>query len=258
MQVATWNVNSIRQRQERVLAWAARQGPDLVALQETKVPDEDFPRAAFEAAGWQVACFGQRTYNGMAFLSRQPLADVQRGLPGEAPDAQRRLLAATLGGVRVVNVYVPNGEAVESEKFAYKLEWLGRLESYLAGELARGLPLLLLGDFNIAPEDRDVHDPEAWRGQVLFHPREHAALARICALGLADLYRQHHAEPGRYTWWDYRALAFPKDRGLRIDLVLGNAAAAARCTACEIDREERKGEKPSDHAPVRVTLRDTP
>ncbi len=255
MQVATWNVNSIRQRQERVLAWAARHEPDLVALQETKVPDEDFPRAAFEAAGWQVTAFGQRTYNGMAFLSRRPLADVQRGLPGEGPEDARRLLAATLEGVRVVNVYVPNGEAVDSEKFPYKLDWLARLQRYLAHELSRGLPLLLVGDFNIAPEDRDVHDPEAWRGQVLFHPKEHAALAGLCALGLSDLYRQHHAEAGRYTWWDYRALAFPKDRGLRIDLVLGNAAAAARCTACDIDRDERKGEKPSDHVPVRATLR---
>jgi exodeoxyribonuclease-3 len=256
VKIATWNVNSIRQRLERLDAWLERARPDLVCLQETKVVDEAFPREHFTSQGWHVEVFGQKTYNGVALLSRTPIADVVRGLPDDAPDAPRRVIGATVGGLRVLNVYVPNGESVTSEKFVYKLAWLARLEGFLAAELARGLPLVLLGDFNIAPEDRDVHDPEAWRGQVLFHPKEHAALARLQALGLSDLYRKHHAEAGRYTWWDYRALAFPMDRGLRIDLILGTAEAARRSSACEIHRDERKGQKPSDHAPVVVTLTD--
>jgi exodeoxyribonuclease-3 len=254
MKNVTWNVNSIRQRLDRVLAYAERTSPDVLCLQETKVTDEDFPRAAFVERGWHVETHGQRTYNGVAILSRRPVEAVQRGLPDDAPDAHRRLIAATCEGVRLVNVYVPNGESVESEKFPFKLAWLARLEGYVGGEVRPGLPLVLLGDFNVAPEDRDVHDPEAWRGQVLFHPAEHAALARITALGLSDLYRQHHPEAGRYTWWDYRMLAFPKDRGLRIDLVLGSDEARRRCRGAEIHREERKGDKPSDHAPVVVEV----
>ena len=254
MKVATWNVNSIRQRLERVTAWLGTHQPDVLCLQETKVVDEDFPRAPFEALGYRVELYGQKTYNGVAILSREPLTDVVRGFPDDAPDAHRRMLAATVGGVRVVNVYVPNGESVESEKFPFKLDWLARLARWLAAAARPRDPLLVLGDFNIAPEDRDVYDPDAFRGQVLFHPKEHEALARLTGWGLSDLYRRHHAEAGRYSWWDYRALGFPKDHGLRIDLILGTAAAAERCTACEIDREARKGIKPSDHAPVLATL----
>jgi exodeoxyribonuclease-3 len=254
VKITTWNVNSIRQRLERVLAWIGRHAPDVLCLQETKVTDEDFPREAFVAAGYRVETFGQKTYNGVALLAKAPLLDVARGIEGDLPDAQRRCIAATIEGLRVVNVYVPNGESVDSEKFPFKLDWLARLERSLAAALRPDRPLVVLGDFNIAPEDRDVHDPEAWRGQVLFHPREHAALARLTSLGLSDLYRLHHAEAGRYTWWDYRMLAFPKNLGLRIDLILGTEAAARRATACEIDRDERKGVKPSDHVPVTVEL----
>ncbi len=254
VKITTWNVNSIRQRLERVLAWIGRQAPDVLCLQETKVTDEDFPRDAFVAAGYRVETFGQKTYNGVALLAKAPLEDVERGLPDDAPDAQRRLIAATVEGLRIVNVYVPNGESLESEKFPFKLDWLARLERALAAALRADRPLVVLGDFNIAPEDRDVHDPEAWRGQVLFHPLEHAALARLRALGLTDLYRRHHAEAGRYTWWDYRMLGFPRNLGLRIDLILGTEAATKRSTACEIDRDERKGVKPSDHVPVTVEL----
>jgi exodeoxyribonuclease III len=254
LKIATWNVNSIRQRLPRLVAWLDRERPDVMCLQETKVQDAEFPAAELAAHSYAVEVFGQKTYNGVAILSRTPASGVVRGLPGDGPDAQRRLLAATVDGVTLVNVYVPNGESVESEKFAYKLDWLARLAAWLETERDPAGPLVLLGDFNVAPEDRDVHDPKAWRGKVLFHPAEHAALARLRAWGLTDLYRLHHAEAGRYTWWDYRALAFPKDHGLRIDLLLGTAPVAARCRAAAIDRDARKGEKPSDHVPVLVEL----
>jgi exodeoxyribonuclease-3 len=254
MLVATWNVNSVRMRLDRLKAWLERRSPDVVALQETKTVDEAFPRAEIEALGYRVETFGQKTYNGVALLSRAPLEGVVRGLPDDPPDADRRLIAATVGGVKVVGVYVPNGQAVDSPKFPYKLAWLRRLRRFLDGWARPDEPVLVLGDFNVAPEDRDVHDPDLWRGQVLFHPDEHAALREVSAFGLHDLFRLHHDEAGLYTWWDYRALAFPKNHGLRIDLVLGTGAARSRCRACEIDRAERKGEKPSDHVPVVVDL----
>jgi exodeoxyribonuclease-3 len=252
--VATWNVNSVRIRLPRLLAWLQASKPDVVLLQETKVRDEEFPRAPIEALGYAVETFGQKTYNGVAILSRLPVEGVRRGLPDDAADAERRLIAATVGGLRVVGVYVPNGQAVESPKFPYKLEWLRRLRTFLDREQRSDEPLLLLGDFNVAPEDRDVHDPDRWRGQVLFHPREHEALGHVRSFGLADLFRDHTADAGRFTWWDYRMLAFPKDHGLRIDLVLGTESARRRCRAVEIHRDERKGEKPSDHVPVVAVL----
>lgn len=254
MRLATWNINSIRQRVDRLRAWLEANRPDVACLQETKVVDDDFPRAPFEELGYAIETFGQKTYNGVALFSRLPLADVARGFPDDPPDAPRRLIAATVAGLRVVNVYVPNGESPESPKFALKLEWLTRLEAWLRDEKRNPRPLLVLGDFNIAPEERDVHFPERWRGQIHFHPREHEALAKVRAVGLEDVFRLHHAEGGHYTWWDYRRLAFPKNDGLRIDLILGDARAAARTTACEIDRPQRKGEKPSDHVPVLLTL----
>ena len=254
MRIATWNVNSVRQRLERLTAWLGRASPDVVALQETKVVDGDFPRAPLEALGYHVETFGQPTYNGVALLSKQPLTDVVRGFPEEGAQASRRMIAATVGGVRVVNVYVPNGESVQSDKFPYKLGWLARLESWLAASARPTDPLVLLGDFNIAPEDRDVHDPEAWRGQVLFHPKEHAALRRLLAWGLVDLLREKHPEPGHFTWWDYRALAFPRGHGLRIDLILGTRPVAARLKDCIAEREMRKGEKASDHVAVVADL----
>lgn len=254
MKIVSWNVNSIRARLERAVAWVRREAPDVLALQEVKVVDADFPREPFEELGYHVETFGQKTYNGVALLTREPVGDVVRGLPGDAADAEKRLIAGTVGGVRVVNVYVPNGREADTPPFEAKLAWLGRLHDLLADTVAADTPLLLLGDFNIAPDERDVHDVEAWRGKVHFHPREHEALARLQALGLEDLFRVHHDEAGRYSWWDYRQLAFPRNAGLRIDLILGTAAARRRAVACDIDRDERKGSKPSDHAPVWVEL----
>lgn len=256
MRIATWNVNSIRSRLDRVLGWTAREQPDVLCMQEIKTVDELFPAAPFQELGYHVETFGQPTYNGVAILSRKPMADVVRGLPDDPPDAQRRLIGATVGGVRILNVYVPNGQSPDSDKFFYKLEWLARLREYLDAAASPADPLLLLGDFNIAPDERDVHDPARWRGKIHFHPREHAALAGVMRWGLFDLFRKHHEEGGFYSWWDYRMLAFPKNHGLRIDLVLGTQAMLDRCTGSEIQREERKGEHPSDHVPVIVELRE--
>ncbi|HVT58145.1 MAG TPA: exodeoxyribonuclease III [Thermoanaerobaculia bacterium] len=346
MKVATWNVNSIRQRLDRVLAWTARERPDILCLQETKCLDEAFPREAFTNLGYQVELYGQKTYNGVAILSLAPMTDVVRGwprardlpplpLPGapqaphpisepqapqqlelsqaldpigapqtptpttvprvqdlpaapaghdpsglpqaddlpralqapypmtapqahdlpRAPQAhdlntERRLIAATVRGIRIIAAYIPNGQSLASEKFPYKLAWLDRLAAMIEATAKPSDPLLLLGDFNIAPDDRDVHEPELWRGQVLFHPLEHAALGRLTGWGLFDLFRKHHPEAGFYSWWDYRMLGFPKNLGLRIDLMLGTAPILARCASCSIVREERKGKLPSDHAPV--------
>lgn len=254
MKIATWNVNSVRPRLERALAWLQAHEPDLLCLQEIKVVDEDFPREAFAEIGYHAETFGQKTYNGVALLSREPAQDVVRGLPSDAPDAQRRLIAGTVGGVRVIDVYVPNGQSVDSEKFPYKLDWLARLREFITTSHQPGDPLLLLGDFNIAPDERDLYDPEAFRGQVHFHPKEHAELAQLAGWGFTDLFRQFHEEAGLYSWWDYRRLGFPKNKGLRIDLMLATPSLSARCTGCEIDRQERKGTKPSDHAPVIATF----
>jgi len=249
VKVATWNVNSLKVRLPQVLAWLAEAKPDVLALQEIKQPDEDFPAEALQAAGYHGISNGQRTYNGVALLCRQPPADPVRALPG-SEDPQRRVLAATIGGVRIVNLYVPNGQAVDSEKYQYKLEWLERLRDFLADELEAHERLVVLGDFNIAPEDRDVHDPDLWRGRVLFSEPEHAALARLTDLGLVDLFRQFDQPEAAFSWWDYRAAAFRRNRGLRIDLVLGSHAMAERCIASVIDPEPRGWERPSDHAPV--------
>ncbi|MDA1194929.1 MAG: exodeoxyribonuclease III [Planctomycetota bacterium] len=250
MRIATWNVNSVRPRLDRVLAFLERQQPDVLCLQEIKVLDADFPRDRFEALGWHVETFGQPTYNGVAFISREQASDVVRGLPDDGDDAQRRLIAGTFFGVRVVNIYVPNGQSPESDKFVYKLDWLERLEQMLAGAHGPGDDLVLLGDFNIAPDDRDVHDPDAWRGHVHFHPKEHEALAKLQALGLADLFRWHERAGGHYSWWDYRGQGYECDAGLRIDLVLVTESMAERSEACFIERAERAGEGASDHAPV--------
>jgi exodeoxyribonuclease-3 len=254
MKIATWNVNSIRSRVARVLDWTRREEPDVLCFQEIKTTDELFPAAPFEELGYHIETWGQPTYNGVAILSRTRSKDVTRGLPGDAPDAQRRLIAATVKGVRIINVYVPNGQSPESDKFVFKLEWLGRLRDWLDAAASPADPLLLLGDFNIAPDDRDVHDPDLWRGKIHFHPKEHAALARITSWGLFDLFRKHHTEGGFYSWWDYRQLAFPKNKGLRIDLVLGTAPMLDRVKGSQIHRDERKGEGPSDHAPVVVEV----
>jgi exodeoxyribonuclease-3 len=254
VRIATWNVNSIRARLPRVEAWLDAWQPDLLCIQETKVRDEDFPREPFLSRGYQVEVFGQPTYNGVAWIGREPARDVVRGLPDDPPGADRRLIGATLGGLRVVNVYVPNGTEVGSERFAFKIAWFGRLRAYLADACRPTDPVLVCGDFNVAPEDRDVHDPELWRGQLLFHPAERAALQDLMAWGLVDAFRLGTADAGHHSWWDYRAGAFHKGHGLRIDLILVSPPLAACTRSVVIDREARKGPKPSDHAPVVIDL----
>ena len=249
MQVATWNVNSLRVRLDHLRQWLAANPVDAIALQELKLADEQFPRDEIEALGFKAVHFGQKTYNGVAILARQQPADVVTGIPGD-DDPQRRVIAATVGGIRLVNVYVPNGQAPDSDKYVYKLAWLERLHAYLAGLLAKHPQLLVVGDFNIAPEDRDVHDPAQWEGSVHVSPPERAALAKITSLGLADLFRRFEQPPKSYSWWDYRMGAFRRNHGLRIDLMLASDALAGRCTACTIDRSTRALERPSDHAPV--------
>lgn len=250
MKLATWNVNSLKVRLPHLLDWLARENPDVVCLQETKLEDHNFPRAEIEAAGYQVAFSGQKTYNGVALLARSPLAEVQAGNPHYAADPQKRLIAATVDGVRVVCAYFPNGQEVGSDKYAYKLEWLAALEQWLAAELAVHPRLVLAGDFNIAPADADVHDPAAWAGKILCSPPERAAWQHLLDLGLTDSFRLFEHPPATFSWWDYRMGGFRRNLGLRIDHVLLSAPLAAACTAGWIDREPRTWERPSDHAPA--------
>lgn len=254
MLLASWNVNSIRARLPRLLAWLERRSPDVVCLQETKVVDRDFPTDEIAALGYRTLCFGQKTYNGVAILSRSEPTDVQQGLPDDPPDAERRLLAATIGGVRVVNVYVPNGTALEDPRYQGKLEWYRRLRRHMEATSSPDRELVVCGDFNVAPEDRDVWDVEQWRDQLLFTQPEKDALQHLVAWGLEDTLRRLHPEEQMFTWWDYRNAGFFRGWGLRIDHVLATPPLAARCTAVEVDRAERKGEKPSDHAPVLATF----
>ena len=254
MRLVTWNVNSIRQRHDRLLALLARHSPDVVCLQETKVVDADFPAMELRAAGYESATAGQKGYNGVAILARAPLEDVRAGLRDGGDDDQARLLAATVGGVRVITAYAPNGQKVGSEKYAFKLEWYERLRSYLEREGDAGRPLALAGDFNVAPADLDVHDPALWVGQIMCSDLERACLARICEWGLVDSFRARHPQLQAFTWWDYRLLGFPKNRGLRIDHLLVTKPLYARLADVAIDREERKGKGASDHAPVLATF----
>lgn len=249
MRIATWNVNSLRVRLPQLLDWLRANPLDVVALQETKVPDGDFPHAELEAVGLHAACSGQRGYNGVALLARSRLEDVVTGIPGFADD-QRRVIAATRGATRIIDVYVPNGQSLDSEKYVYKLRWLEALRAWLGTELSQHDDLLLLGDFNIAPEDRDVHDPQAWLGSVHVSEPERGALRQIVDLGLCDVFRNFEQPDGSYSWWDYRAGAFRRNHGLRIDLVLASRLLATKCDACHIDRIPRHWERPSDHAPV--------
>jgi exodeoxyribonuclease-3 len=253
MKLATWNVNSLKVRLPHVLQWLAENPVDVLCLQETKLTDDKFPVAAIEAAGYQVAYTGQKTYNGVAILSRHPMADVVRNNP-LFPDEQQRIIAATIEGMRVVCAYVPNGQSVGSEKYAYKLKWLAALRDWLAQELARYPGLALLGDYNIAPADADVHDPVAWAGSVLVSEPEREAFSQLCALDLKDAFRLFEQAEKSYSWWDYRQLAFRRNMGLRIDHILLSPPLAARCIACSIDRVPRKWEQPSDHTPVVATL----
>jgi len=254
MIIATWNINSIRMRLPRLVSYLQRRQPDVLCLQETKVVDDDFPVEAIRGAGYEVVFRGQKTYNGVAILSRRPCTDVVRAMPDEGPDAEARLLAAGVDGVQVVNVYVPNGGEVGSAKYAFKLEWLARLRQFLDSSFRPGSPLAVCGDYNVAPEDRDVWDPEQWRGQILCSDPERRALAHVQEWGLQDSLRLHRRESGIYTWWDYRGGAFHRGWGLRIDHILVSAPLATRCSGVEVDRDERKGEKPSDHAPVVATF----
>lgn len=253
MKIASWNVNSLNVRLAHVHDWLSRQQPDVLALQETKLEDHRFPDDEFARLGYRSVFAGEKTYNGVAILSRQPLADVQIGIPG-FDDPQRRVLAASLGDLRVIDVYVVNGKAVDDPKYDYKLRWLAALHEWLRAELRRWPRLVLLGDFNIAPDDRDVHDPAAWQDQILCSRAERAALADLLALGLHDSFRLHHAEPGQFSWWDYRAAGFRRNLGLRIDLVLVSDALRGQCSGAGIDVEPRRLERPSDHAPVWVEL----
>lgn len=249
MKIATWNVNSLRVRMAHLQPWVREHAPDLVCLQETKIVDADFPCDPCKELGYEVIFNGQKTYNGVAILSRTPAQDVEHGMRGY-DDAQRRVIAATYDGVRVVNAYVPNGSAVGSDKYQYKLHWLQRFHDYLADALQRYPQLVVVGDFNIAPEDRDVHDPQAWVGSVLVSEDERRAFRALLDLGLVDLFRRFETEAGHFSWWDYRLAAFRRNMGLRIDHILSSAALAPRCTACFIDSAPRRLERPSDHAPV--------
>ena len=257
MKLATYNVNSIRARLDRVLSWLGRDQPDVACLQELKVTDAEFPLPEFEAAGWRCAIHGQRTYNGVAILSRVAAERVEPGLGDGVDDPEARLLSAHLYGVRVVNVYAPNGQTVGSAKWSYKLAWLARLRGYLERTAVPDQLLVVCGDFNIAPEDRDVARPDEWRNSVLCHEEARAALRHLVAWGLRDTIRLHHSGDGPYSWWDYRMLGFAKGNGLRIDHILATTPLAARCTDAWVVRDERKGKQPSDHAPV-VALFDHP
>jgi exodeoxyribonuclease III len=252
MRIATWNVNSIRVRADAVLAWLAAKKPDVLCVQEIKTEEPGFPAARFAEAGWRSAVNGQKTYNGVAILSKEEPQDVVLGFSdGEPEDPQRRLVRATVGGVRIVDAYCPNGEEVGSDKYAYKLAWYARLRKAFDQQEDPRKPLVLVGDFNVAPADIDVHAPERWSGKVLCSEPERQALREICAWGLVDCLRKLHPDtPKLFSWWDYRLAAFQRGWGLRIDHVLATAPLAARLTSCEIDVEPRKAEKPSDHAPV--------
>ncbi len=254
MRLATWNVNSLAVRLPQLLTWLEQQQPEVLVLQETKLTDDKFPAAEIEAAGWQVAFHGQKTYSGVALLSRgaEPEA-VVKNIPGLA-DEQARVIAATVDGVRVVGGYFPNGQAPGSEKFAYKMGWLDALREWLRSELAAHAQLVLMGDFNIAPTDADVYDPLAWAGQIHCTEEERAHFRALLGLGLVDAFRLFEQPPKSWSWWDYRNLAFRKNQGLRIDHILVSAALQARVKACSIDKAPRKNERPSDHAPVIVTI----
>lgn len=253
MKIASWNVNSLKVRLEHVLQWLDARRPDVLGLQETKLTDDKFPTDAFAELGYHAVFSGQPTYNGVAMIARPqhhdgPL-DVVRAIP-EFEDEQKRVIAATIDGVRVVNLYVVNGQEVGSEKFAYKMSWLAAVTEWLRDELTRHDELVVMGDFNIAPDDRDVHDPEAWHEKILCSTPEREALGAILDLGMKDTFRLYEQEEKTFSWWDYRAAAFRRGLGLRIDLILASDALSERCTASYVDKEPRMLERPSDHAPV--------
>lgn len=249
MKIASWNVNSLKVRLPHVLDWLAEHQPDILGLQETKTIDENFPVEDIKAAGYQVTFAGQKTYNGVAVLSKTKSKDIITDLP-DLDDPQRRVLGCTVGDIRFLNLYVPNGTEVGSEKFDYKLDWLDKLASFIETEIKKYKNLVVVGDFNIAPDDRDVHDPEAWHEKILCSTPEREALQRLIDLGLSDSFRLFEQDEKIFSWWDYRAAGFRRNLGLRIDLVLTSPAMTKRCVTSYVDKEPRKLERPSDHAPV--------
>ena len=253
MKLATWNVNSLGVRLPQLLEWLAANPVDAIVLQETKLTDDKFPHASIESAGYQAQWFGQKTYNGVALLSRTPASDVVKNIPGLG-DEQARVIAGTVAGVRVIGAYFPNGQAPDSDKFQYKLKWLAALREWVREQLASHPKLVLLGDYNIAPEDRDVYDPVAWMDQIHCTPQERAHFQGLIGLGLVDAFRLFEQPLKSWSWWDYRNLAFRKNQGLRIDHILVGEALRAQTSACVIDKLPRKNERPSDHAPVVVEL----
>ena len=250
MKIATWNCNSIRARKDRLLAYLASAKPDVLCLQELKCSENEYPGEEIKAAGYESAFYAQKTYNGVAILARTAPNDVVMGLQDGIEDPQSRLIAGTVDGVRVLSVYAPNGQEVGSEAYVYKLKWYDRLRAYVDSRERGREQLVLCGDFNVAPSDIDVHDPKAWEGQTLFSLPEREKLKVLLDFGLTDTFRKLHPEDQRFSWWDYRMLSFPKNKGLRIDHVFATKKLADKCTAAEIDRNERKGKQPSDHAPV--------
>lgn len=253
MKLASWNVNSIRQRLAHVVDWLEANEPDVLALQEIKTEAATFPLAEIEATGYRCVLSGQKAYNGVALVSREEAVDVSTGIP-DFEDEQRRVIAATYGDTRVIDVYVPNGQSVGSDKYRYKLDWLDALTAYVAGQLRRHPKLAIVGDFNIAPDDRDVHDPDLWRDKVLCSGPERERLQALLALGLKDTFRLFDQPAKSFSWWDYRMMGFRRNHGLRIDLILASDALANDCRASTIDIAPRKLDKPSDHAPVVALL----
>jgi len=250
MKIATWNVNSLRARLPRFLPWLEENQPDVLCLQETKVIDDLFPRGEIESAGYNIETFGQKAYNGVAILARQPIEDLVKGFPDDDEDAQKRVIGGTVGEFMILNLYVPNGSELGSDKFRYKMEWLDHLHEFLHQRYDNGEKVVVTGDFNITFDDRDVHDPEAMRETIHCSTPERDALARVMDIGLHDGLRKHHSEAGIYTWWDHRGGTFWKDKGLRIDHFLLSAPALEACTGISVDRDARKGKGASDHVPV--------
>ncbi|MGB5426824.1 MAG: exodeoxyribonuclease III [Gammaproteobacteria bacterium] len=249
MKIATWNVNSLKVRLPHVLDWLAATDVDILCLQETKTLDENFPVDEISAAGYQAVYSGQKTYNGVAIISKEPATDIVTDIPG-LDDPQRRILCATIDGVRVLDLYVVNGQEVDSEKYTHKLYWLEKVTEFINAQLQQYERVVVVGDFNIAPEDRDVYDPEAWHERILCSTPERQALQKIIDLGLVDTFRLFDQPEKSYSWWDYRAAAFRRNHGLRIDLILASESLSGNCSACVIDKEPRSLERPSDHAPV--------
>ncbi len=248
MRIASWNINSLRKRQDRLFAWLEATKPDIVCLQETKCPDEQFLALALEAASYHSAYHGEKSYNGVAILAKTDLRDVRPSLCDEVTDPQARVIAASIGRLRVFSIYAPNGQAVGSPAYEYKLQWYRRLRDCVAKE--KSPDLLVCGDFNVAPQDVDVYDADLWRGAIMASDEERAAFRQLSSLGLHDTLRIHHKEGQLFTWWDYQMRGFERNRGLRIDAVLASESLAKNCTASGIDREMRIGKEPSDHAPV--------